>query len=520
MSSLTTTLPDQRAGDPVIIAVPDRTGWRRFAYPLGPLVFSLPFMILAFLPRNGYVSTEHSHAVLDALLIRASGHLEQLGQNAPPLVAVFAYAFPYLVALRVLAALAAGFATWVVWRQLTDVRLSAPLRALLLAGFATSPAVLFLSDASASEMITLLLLLVAWRLYLRFVTEGITWSGFAAGLVLALAFFCDFMSILYVIPFALAAPTALFRGVRVHPDDRFRAAVTGFLVIALPAIFALLAWCYVTWIIQGTPFGFTGTSTIEESAFLFTGTQRAFEAFVGDMLRVPLYPFVAVLLLTRTRRTLIAYLFPLVLTTLLRLGGYAGNEAFTLATYHGFALIGVVAIVRRWPQRMRSTFRARAARTSVAGILALAGIVQVGINLEYSLRSEEPRAWRTAVLDGTAEPGEIISDRVGDVLSTLERDSVLADDNAYKLIARHRTVTPYVMPVDARFELARSAPAEWVDHILVNTSPSAYDQLSQHFGGSVQNFYTDYEWSGWRLLTRVGAVPLSERISVPVTQRP
>lgn len=515
MSSLTTTQPDQRADDPIVLTTLDRSGWRRYAYALGPLVFSLPFMMLAFLPkRNGYVSADHSRAVLDGLIAQSSGHLEQLGQNAAPLVALFSYAFPSLNALRILAALAAGFATWVVWRQLAEIRLSSPVRVLLLVSFATSPAILFLSNGSASQMITLLLLLVAWRLYLRFITEGITWSGFAAGLVLALAFFCDFMSIAYVIPFALAAPSALFRGVRVHPDDRFRAAVTGFLVIALPAIFALAAWCYVTWVISGTPFGFSDQVPQDGDTPLVTGTQRAAAAFFGDMLRVPIYPLVALLLLSRSRRTLVAYLFPLALTTVLRLAGYSDNEAFTLATYHGFALVCVITLVQRWPQRMRQTRSARTYRGFIFTLLVVAGTVQLGVNFHYALRSPEPLAWRQAILDGKPLANEVIANRVGDILSRRKADSVLADDNAYKLIARHRTVEPYVMPTDARFELARSAPSAWVDHILVNTSPSAYDHLSQDFSGNVHDFYTDVEWPGWRLLTRVGATPLADEIEV------
>jgi hypothetical protein len=516
MNALTTPRRDQRAGDPVLEDVADRTGWRRFAFVLGPLLFSLPFMILAFLPkRHGYVSAEHSYAIFDALLAKEAGQLEQLGQNSAPLVGTFAYLFPSLFALRVLAALAAGAATWVVWRQLAGVRLSPGLRALLLAGFATSPAMLFLSDAAASQMITLLLLLVAWRLYLRFATFGVTWSGFAAGLVLALAFFCDFTSILYVIPFAVAAPRALFRGVRVHPDDRFRAAVTGFLVIALPAIFALIAWCYATWILSGNPFGFSDQVPLDGTQPLFTGAQRAVDAFVGDMVRVPLYPLVALALLSRNRRTLLAYLFPLVLTTVLRLAGYSGNEAFTLATYHGFALIGVIALVQRWPQRLRMSITDRAVRDSIVAFLIVAGSVQLTVNLSHALRSPEPQAWRSAILDGRTLDSESTSAEVGKVLAGLRSDSVLADENAYKVIARHGTIDPYVMPSDARFELARSAPHEWVDHILVNTSPSAYDKLSQDFNGEVSNFSTDFEWPGWRLLTKTGAAPIHETLVEP-----
>jgi hypothetical protein len=510
-----TAPPDQRVGDPVLEDVPDRTGWRKFAYLLGPLLFSMPFMILAFLPkRHGFVSAEHSHAVFDALVAKGNGQLDQLGQNAAPLVGTFAYLVPSLLGLRVLAALAAGAATWVVWRQLAGVRLAPGLRALLLAGFATSPAMLFLSDAAASQMITLLLLLVAWRLYLRFVTLGVTWSGFAAGLVLALAFFCDFTSILYVIPFAIAAPKALFRGVRVHPQDRFQAAVTGFLVIALPAMFALAAWCYATWIISGNPFGFSDQVPLDGTQPLFTGTQRALEAMAGDLVRVPLYPLVALALLTRNRRTLVAYLFPLILTTALRLAGHAGNEAFTLATYHGFALIGVIALAQRWPQRLRMSWAHRSARNSLVAFLVVVGSVQLTVNLTYSLRSPEPQAWRSAILDGQTLEAESVSAEVGRVLADRRSHSVLADDNAYKLIARHGTIDPYVMPSDARFELAHSAPQDWVDHILVNTSPSAYDHLSQDFSGLVPSFYTDYEWPGWRVLTRVGATPVRESLRV------
>jgi hypothetical protein len=203
----------------------------------------------------------------------------------------------------------------------------------------------------------------------------------------------------------------------------------------------------------------------------------------------------------------------LVLTTLLRLAGYAGNEAFTLATYHGFALIGVIAIVQRWPQRLRMSFADRATRGSVLAFLVLAGSMQLAVNFDYSLRSPEPRAWRSAVLDGKDLEVEEISAHVGGVLGRQRAHSILTDDNAYKIIARHRTVKPYVMPSDARFELARSAPGSWVDYILVNTSPSAYDHLSQSFAGNVDGFYTDFEWPGWRLLTRVGAPPLADQLT-------
>lgn len=62
-----------------------------------------------------------------------------------------------------------------------------------------------------------------------------------------------------------------------------------------------------------------------------------------------------------------------------------------------------------------------------------------------------------------------------------------------------------MLPSSARFDLARSAPTEWVDHILVNTLPTACDTLSQDFSAVVPGFYTDVEWEGWKLLTRTGA---------------
>jgi hypothetical protein len=481
-----------------------------------PLVFALPYLVIVFaLPQNGFASSEHSHAILDGLLARRAGALDQLGQHASPLIAWLAYLIPSLNALRTLAALAAGASVWIVWRQFSEIPVPAFLRALLLAAFATTPAILFLGYARASEMITLLLLLVSWRLYLRFVQFAVTWSGFAAGLVLALAFFSDFRSIAYVVPFAIAAPRTLFRGVRISDDDRFRAAVTGVLVIALPALIALLAWSYVTWIVNGSPFAFGNASGNDPAAasqeFLFTGSQRALEAFAGDMTRVPLYPIVGLLMLLRSRRTLVAYVFPVVLTTALRLMGDADSEAFTLGTYLAFSLVGVSAVFARWPRRFRRSRNSRISRSTSVVCLVVAALVQLGANAHYSLRSAEPAAWNRSLLQGHPDATEQQSDHMGALLAALPDHSVLADDNAYKIIARHHTVGPYILPSDARFELVRSAPAEWVDHILVNTEPTAYDHLSQNFSGEVPDFYVDVQWPGWRLLTRTGATPLADR---------
>lgn len=168
--------------------------------------------------------------------------------------------------------------------------------------------------------------------------------------MLALAFFCDFTAIAYVIPFAIAAPKALFRNSRVNDDQRLKAVITGFLVIAMPAVFALIAWCYVTWITQGSPFAFVtrpGQEGIGASqATWIAGTQDLLATVGDDLARVPLYVLVAILPMN-SGRILLAYVFPVLLSAFERLAAFPTSEAFTLGTYLAFAMVGLVAVFRR-----------------------------------------------------------------------------------------------------------------------------------------------------------------------------
>jgi hypothetical protein len=479
----------------------------------GVTLTAIPFVALAVLTtKSGFVANEHGRAVTNVLVSEQFGNISQRVLEMPPLISVLTVLHPTLFFLRCIAAVSAGVMVWVTWRQVREAELPSWVSTVIVAAVALSPALLFQSSTQISEMIAVTCVLLSWRYYTRFVYLGVTWNGFAAGLLLGLAFFANFASAFFVVPFALAAPASLLKGEQLSRSDRWRADIAGILVIGFPALFALTGWVYVDWTFTGSPFSFLGDpagpfSLYDDVSIQSTiGVHDAIGQIPGDLWRAPLYPLIGVLLWRRGLRVVVAYCFPVVLVTLIRSVGVPFSESFAITSYLGFALVSLVAMFAR-PLKDASVGQ----RHLVIFVVLAFATLQIAVDFFVPMRSNEATTWYDSVIDRKQTPTEASTKALGSVLRTQPAGSILADDaTTFRIIAYGGTVKPFVLPTNARFEPAVSQPQQWVNHILIPTQPDGRDRLYQRFSGDVPGFYDDLVTPDWRVLTRDGAQSLRQ----------
>jgi hypothetical protein len=480
---------------------------------LGLFVFAAPFLLISSMARNmGLLSNDHSRLLMEAMALRQFPGISSLDFSEPPLLTMLVAIWPQPVLVQYLSALFGGAVAYVLWSQLRQTRLPWWLNAGLVLSFCAAPAVLLTAGMHASDMLALLLLLLAWRSYTQFVHHGVTWHGFVAGLLLGLAFFASFLTILFVIPFALGAPSFMQNhltagGRKVEPTkrDRNRAVVAGLVVIAFPGICALGSWMYLAWIGTGQTFyvfsqlGAAVTATHDIPSFMELARLTA-----GDLVRQPLYVAVGGLMAMRGPRQLIALLFPLALVTVPRAFGWQYDEGFVAACYLGFAVLGLAVMSSERPGLAAPLIRNR-----LITLVSVAVAAQVAVSVALPLRSAEVENWRTAVFTGAEAPTRLADAEtaLASRLAEQPQGVILADELSSPLIARAGTTLPFLLPMSDQFQPAVWNPSHVVDHVLLPASPSpdSDSRIVRMFRfGALEGFHLDTDAGGWLLYTRDG----------------
>lgn len=127
---------------------PDRGSWTL----LGPLIFSLPFLVAGyFATGHHFLSNHHAHLIEKALIAVDRGRLELIGFVYPPLPFLLLLPWPTAMLASALAALAAGTTAWILWRRLAHVPMPLAVKALLLAAAVGTPALLYLGRPATSS---------------------------------------------------------------------------------------------------------------------------------------------------------------------------------------------------------------------------------------------------------------------------------------------------------------------------------------------------------------------------------
>lgn len=479
------------------------------------LLLSVPFFGLSLLALGqGFLSTSHAHLIALALQIIDRGQLELIAFSYPPLPLALATLSPQAAALSLLAALTAGTLTWLLWRGLAPTRLPGVVRAVLVAGVIGTPPLLFTGTQTISGVLTLLLLLVAWHNFVRFVSYGETWGGFVAGLMLGLGFYINAYAVAYALIFSLITPL-LLRRTRSSIPVSVQSIITGMLVILFPALLAGFIWSYLNWLFNDTVLALV---TAPDSAFIqlvepgldaFDNWRITLRQTAIEVLYQPLLLATGVIVLLRARERLLLLICPLLLVLGARLIGLNYPPTLAVGTYGIFALALLPPGLRGW----------------WSGLLIPAAVAGVIVSYAAPLPQTELTRWRTVIETNTPDPAETIEQAVARQFRAAAPNSILADDRrAARLIARTGSATPFVLPGADTFNQALFDPASQVDYVLVAAAPTGSSPVARLFDLAdpepQRGFIIEARWPGWLLYRHEAASPLlanwsSLRVQLP-----
>jgi hypothetical protein len=516
-----TSLPSEQSTNApqlhLVTTQPASAGWTlTIQSVLRLFLFAAPFLAVAALARNaGLLSSDHARLITSALALHRDPALTTIDYGQPPLLTLLVAIWPNPVAVQFVSALIGGAVAYVLWSQLRTTRLPMWLRSLLVLSFCITPSVLLVAGMHASDMLALLLLLLAWRSYVKFVHHNLTWHGFIAGLLLGLAFFSSFLTLLFVIPFALGAPSYLRNAsadetsgatsIEKNKKHRRHAILAGVIVIAFPGICAFISWMYLAWLGTGDFFHLVDTfSTAGLSEHIRPGAWALLKMTGEDLVRQPLYVFVAFLMAQRGTRQLIAHLFPLALVTVPRAFGWHYDEGFVAACYIGFAVLGLAVMTAERPNTP-----ARHINAFVKAGLAIAAVAQLAVAVALPLRTDEPQAWRTTLIGSQDAAVDLAAEQRAFALLLKDQPQgvILTDYSASPIISRTGTTHPFLLPASDQFVPAVWNPGHVVDHILLPSTPNPMDRSGLEDvrrNGDVSGFHEDGRLAGWTLYTRNG----------------
>jgi hypothetical protein len=344
--------------------------WRRdAALRWAPrLAFAAPLAILSVVvSHRGFVSAPNAALELHGELARSSG-VAGLGWAYPPIPTFLASFLPGgALALALVSSLLAGVAMASLWDRLASRRVPLPLSVALLASLACVPAVLYGATQDLAAFAGLAFLIVALDGFVRFIVDRDTRGGFLAGLMLAFAFGCDPIALVYAVALAAAAPLLAHARFRSEPD----AAVATASVLIFPVAAAAAAWAFLEWRFTGSAF-----AVLVDQGTLFrfsdgvvNGLVAALRDTVGTALHVPVYLAVGALLFLRKPVAVAGYAIPLAGLVVAQWIGlsYSDVTAFML-----LAAVAIVTAPRRPGRRASELLYAAAALQIVLGVIATA----------------------------------------------------------------------------------------------------------------------------------------------------
>jgi len=362
------------------ITLPRATPWRlgswsrEAALRWAPrLAFAAPLALLSVVvSQRGFVSTPNLTLQLHGELARQSGPAG-LGWAYPPIPTFLASVLPGgALTLALISSLLGGVAMASLWDRLARRRVSMPLTVALLASLALVPAVLYGATQDLAAFAGLAFLIVALDGFVRFIVDRDTRGGFLAGLMLAFAFGCDPVALVYAAALAASAPLLAHARFRSEPD----AATATASVLVFPVAAAASAWAFLEWRFTGSAF-----ATVIDQSTLFhfsDGVLRGFGLAVWDTasiaLHTPVYLAVGALLFVRRPITVAGYAIPL---AGLVAAQWIGLQYSEVTAFMLLAAIAIVAVPSRPGRRASRVLIGACAAQVVMGVVATSHTSQV-----------------------------------------------------------------------------------------------------------------------------------------------
>jgi hypothetical protein len=314
---------------------------------------------------------ERSHAAY-----AGGGDLSGVANAYPPIPTFLAGVLPGGTAgVALCTALFAGIAMQLLLIRLVRRQVSLFLLALLILSLVAVPALWYEGTQNLSGFLALMFLVIALDGFVRFVARDDTIGGFVAGLMLAAAFLCDPVALVYAVALGIAAPMLMPEDQR-REQGALRASAS---VLLFPTVAVAGAWAFLEWRFTG---GAYATTRADQAWFGFDDgvASTVFDAVrwtLGVALRSPVYLVVGALLSRRRVLVAVGYSVPLVGLLLARTIGVAYSDAL------GFALLSLVALYSiprpgaRWER----------------AVLGGAAIVQLAVGLAWAPGGAEFDQW-------------------------------------------------------------------------------------------------------------------------------
>ncbi len=471
----------------------DLSLWQHILFSL---VLAMPFIGLSSLASElGFLSNQHAHQIAKVLQAVEAGRLELIGFTYPPLPFLLTALWIHPLTPSVIASLAAGATAWLLLHHLYHTTLSTLTKIVLLSALAFTPASMYLATQSMTDMVTLLLFLLAWLAFLRFTREGVTLSGFISGLVLGIAFYFNSYALFFSLVYALASPFFYRWRQTSHLERKWQADLTLAIVIGFPTALALLSWAYLNWLFTKNAWQFLTDPSgpysrfFNPSAFVSSNFIAILSYCVNEVLRAPIYLIGAALLAAYAPKRLIAYFAPFITTVFVRMIGWNYSEAMAIGTY---SVVAVAAIPRHTTRGWDK-------------VLLLMAVFHWLLNLNLQYQSNELKVWQRVMLSQEVQTVDAREIQVAQWLCQQPPQSILADDRAvYRLIARCSNAKPFLLPAEGEFLMALHSPAQFVSYILVRQDGEGYrDQVSQRYNESPPlGFEIRAVWGEWVVYQR------------------
>lgn len=466
---------------------------QRYADWIGTLVLSVPFWLLyAFASAGQYLSDANAYRQARVLLAYGLPRFGPADSPLPDISFLLGYWFPGLGVLPVLGGLACGALLWWFWKR---IPLSIPplTRAALLLMLVSLPSFLYVGSQSPQDSLFLLLLVLGGYQWLDFVEEDFTVTGFIAGLILSLAYYVrPNLSVLLVLLIALLTW-------RYWTKDKKGVQRAGWLSSVIVMLFPLVT-VMGTWLYLHVQFrGMIRYDVGAAGEYLrWQGSQpqsvpELLAQIANQLLQLPLYGAVFVLLLRHERQRLRFLLLPLALVVLAGLLGVPLSPWLALSMYLVVALMSLPKQLPRWGN----------------ALLLLAVLLQVGVGMAGALRSDTLRQWGYSLLTGAPSPQTQLELSLRDALAEQPPQNVLIyEHSAYRLLARQGTLDPFFLSFRETYPLALARPELFVDYILVSNNAAANRANPITTADRARGFYLEESRVGWDIYVHEAAPPL------------
>jgi hypothetical protein len=328
------------------------------------LAFAAPLAVISIIvDGRGFISAPNTALELHGELAKSAG-VAGLGWAYPPIPTFLASVLPGgALTLALVSSPLAGVAMASLWNRLQSRQTSRPVTVALLASLACIPAVLYGATQDLAAFAGLAFLILALDGFTRFIIDRDTRGGFQAGLMLAFAFGCDPIALVYAAALAGAAPLLAHSRFRTEP----KAAVATASVLIFPVAAAALTWAFLEWRFTGRAFAtVTGPGRLFHFPDgLLAGLADALGHTASTLIRTPVYIAVGALLFLRKPIAVAGFAIPL---AGLVVADWIGLQYTSVTT---FMLLTAVAIVTA-PARPTGW---------VARVLVGAAALQIGIGV-------------------------------------------------------------------------------------------------------------------------------------------